>query len=298
MITFFCWVAAFVLLDAAWRARQTSRRRAALLVAVSVILVIVSLAVVPNMLVFGKVAGRLAMPVGLCWVGLAACAGYFWVRRMLRRTAIASAAFVLFTVLGNAPLGGMMLAGLESDYIDDAQFSGAPLDALFVLGGATAQSPGGGPPRLADSGDRVLTAARVYHARPVGTVVTSGSSIPGLGPARDVAAEAAHILEELDVPRAVIVEIPAPKNSAQEVAAYRALATKHGWTKLGIVTSAWHMRRVQRLCERADLDAEPIPADFRGSTTWDGLASLIPDASGFRDIQRASWELLGAAVGR
>ena len=53
-----------------------------------------------------------------------------------------------------------------------------------------------------------------------------------------------------------------------------------------------------RIARRSGLDAEPIPADFRGATGWDGLNSVIPDAAGFRNIQRACWEYLGAAVGR
>lgn len=296
MITFLACVAAFLLVDAAWRRRERRTVAGGLLVA-ALAAVAVGVAVLPNLLYLGKVAGLLAMPTGLVWLALASASALSWWRRRRRQAAVAVAAFVVFTVLGSAPLGGAMLAWLEADYLDDGSFDGGPLDAVFVLGGATALAPGGRP-RLADNGDRILTTARVYHARDVGMVVTSGSTIAGIGQQRDIAAETTQILEELGVPKSAIIELPEPKNSSQEVAAYTALARERGWKRLGIVTSAWHMRRVQRLCDASGLNAEPIPANFAGGTGWDGLVSLIPNANGFRNIQRASWELLGTAVGR
>ncbi len=296
MITFVCWVIAAVLADAAWKARP-DRMRSIGLALVAVVLLVGSFAMVPSALYLGKVAGRLAMPTGACWFGLAALSFGFWVRRERRRCAAAAVLFVLLTVVGNAPLGGAMLGWLESDYVAADRYDGGPLDAVFVLGGSTTQSASGSA-RLGDAGDRLLTAARVFRQREVGVLVTSGSTILGIGRQRDVAREAAHILVDMGVSAEAIVEIAAPKNSAQEVVAYKAMAEERNWSRLGIVTSAWHMRRVQALCDRAGLVAEPIPADFRGDAGWDGLLSLIPDANGFRNVQRASWEILGAAVGR
>lgn len=297
MILFTSSVLAFLLVDAAWKAR--ARRGRALALAVGgAVLVALALVSIPNLLYLGRVAGRLAMPAGLIWVGIGACAASLWVRREVRATAAALVAFVSFTLAGNGPLGAFLTATLESDYVARASFEGEPLDAIFVLGGGTSGSEHGGRARLTDSGDRLLTAARVYRGRRVGTVVTSGSTIPGVGRPRDVAEEGAQVLVDLDVPESAIVRLPEPRNSSQEVAAYAALAKERGWERMGVVTSAWHMRRVQRLLERAGVRAEPIPADFRGGVAWSGFLSLVPDGSGFRDVQRAAWEYLGAAVGR
>lgn len=289
---------AFLLVDAAWK-RRTDRVRAGALVGAAVLAVAISLWALPNLLYLGKVAGRLAMPAGLMFLVLAAATAHGWWRRDRRQTAIAGVVFVAFTLLGNGALGGWLLAGLESDYVVNDASGGGPLEAIFVLGGSTATSPRSGRARLGDAGDRLLTAARTFRDRDVGLVVTSGSSIPGIGGAeRSVARESAEILVELGVPADRIEQHAEPKNSSQEVAEYKRVADAHGWKRLGIVTSAWHMRRVQRLCRRVGLEAEPIPADFRGHVGWDGLLSLIPDGQGFRDVQRAAWEILGAAVGR
>lgn len=297
MLTFLLWILAYLLADLAWH-RRADRRRAAAFAVGGFVALGVSLALLPSLLVLGKVAGRLAMPVGMLWTALGAVGAWHWSHRNKRAAAAWGAAFVALGIVGNAHLGGRWLAALEAPYVERDGFAGPPLDAVFALGGSTAESPRDPRPRLGDAGDRLLTAARVFKAREVGVLVTSGSSIPGIGPRRDVADEAAQILIELGVPAEDIVEIPEPVNSAQEVAEYARLARDRGWSRVGVVTSAWHLRRVMRLCERAGLDAEPIPADFRGDTQWHGLLSVIPDGQGFLRTQRAAWELLGAAVGR
>lgn len=298
MLLFLLVVIAIVALELAWAKRHdwTSRRRLGA-AAIAALVLALALVTIPNMLYLQKVVGRLAMPVGLVWILLGANLFLAWHRRRLAATAIAAVIFVSYTLAGNPVLGGAMLHWLEADYREVQAFSGPPLDAVFLLGGGTARGRSS-PARLADSGDRVLTAARVYKEREVGHVVASGSTIHGIGVQRDLAEEGAEILGDLGVPPEAIVRLPEPKNSSQEVAAYRALAEERGWEKVGIVTSAWHLRRVMRLCRRSGLDAEPLPADFRGERSWDGFLSVMPDGGGFRNVQIAAWEILGAAVGR
>ena len=297
MTTLLCIIAAFLCADAAWHRRE-SRRAAAGLGLGAVALLAIGVGVLPGWLYIGKVLGRLAMPTGLVWMALLGFAGFARLRRWHRALLVASVMWATFTVIGNGALGSAMLGFLEADYLEHNGYSGDRLDALFVLGGGTSLSANGGGARLGDSGDRLLTAARVYQRREVSVVVTSGSSIRGIGVQRSVAAESANVLVDMGVPRAAIVEIADPRNSSEEVAEYARLVRERGWTRVGVVTSAWHMRRVQRLCVRSQLDAEPIPADFRGGSGWDGFLSVIPQAAGFGAIQRASWELLGTAVGR
>jgi len=53
------------------------------------------------------------------------------------------------------------------------------------------------------------------------------------------------------------------------------------WKRLGLVTSAWHMRRAMRLAEKNNLSLEPLPADFRGTAIrWNLWSLIIPNGTG------------------
>lgn len=300
MIAFVLTVAALLIVERALTHRADWSRRqwgiATLLFAGAVCGALVSL---PNLLFVGKVLGRLAMPVGVLWGALLLAPIYAWHRRNRRGAAGLAALFLVYTLAGNPSLGGAMLAWLEHDYVTLDPTEGEPLDAIFLLGGATSMPPAPGrEAALAPAGDRLLTAARVFTERDVGVLVVSGSTIEGLGPPRDIAAESVAVLEDMGVPPDKVERLTGPKNSSQEVQAYQALAAERGWTRVGVVTSAWHLRRVMKLCDEHGLAAEPMPADRRGFVGWSGLLSVIPDGSGFANIQKASWEVVGAAVGR
>jgi uncharacterized SAM-binding protein YcdF (DUF218 family) len=296
VLTFIAIVASAVAAGYAVRHRQ-QRRIAGLWLVGALVALAVAFFSLPNLLYAQKIAGKLAMPAGMLWVAIGGLTYAAWWRGERLIGTAAAVLFVLYTATGSPAVAGALLYSLESDFRATDPFEGKPLDAVFVHGGGTLIGPTGRP-RLADSGDRVLTAARVFHERDVGHVVTSGSSIAGIGRPRDVAAETADILGDLGVPPARVIEVPDPKNTSQEVAAYARLTREKGWTQVGVVTSAWHLRRATKLFEQHELPAEPLPADFRGGLGWDGIISLIPDGGGFRDVHRGCWEYLGTAVGR
>lgn len=297
MSTLLLLLAAFLLVDAA-RARDDwsrERRIATLVGAASCVLLAV--ATIPNILYLQKVLGRLAMPPGLLWLVMAGGLAWTWHRRRMRESTIIAAFFVAYTVVGSPAAGSALLYSLEREFRSIDAFEAGPFDAVFVMGGGTGVDPHGRP-FLTLSGDRVLLGARLHEAGRTEIVVTSGSTIEGIGVQRDIADEAAVLVRAMGVPDRAILRLPAPKNSSQEIEAYAAMARERQWDRVGLVTSAWHLRRSMRLAERAGLPAEPLPADFRGSLHWNGFLSIVPDGRGFRDVSTACWEYLGAAVGR
>ncbi len=274
---------------------STSRR--ALAGAFSIACVVGAAAMLPNILYLQKVIGRLAMPTGILWLLLGAMAVRSWYRGSRLDAALATFAFVAYTAAGAPATGDRLLASLEADYVPLVPLSGEKLDAVLVMGGSTGVGPDGGT-QLATSGDRLRLAAMVHKAGRTDTLVVSGSTIAGLGPPRDLATEAAEILEMMGVPAGAIVKLREPKNSSQELRAFGRLADERGWHAVGLLTSAWHLRRSTRLAAAEGLVVEPLPADFRGSRGWDGVLSVVPDGDGFRKTSAAFWEYLGAAVGR
>lgn len=276
---------------------HTIRTRRPIFLLPTLLALVLAALTIPNLLYFQKVLGRLAMPPGLLWTALIALTLFAWHRREKWLTAVSAALFVFVTLAGSPYLGGVMLYSLEKPFRDSDPLKGPDLDAVFVMGGGTGVDPLGRP-FLTTSGDRLLLAARVYEEGRTKTLVTSGSTIEGLGTARDLAEEGADILVDMGIEDAHIVRLTEPKNSSQELAAYARLSKERGWQRVGLVTSAWHLRRATRLADREGLAVEPLPADFRGGYEWHGVLSLIPEGYGFLYTSAACWEYLGAAVGR
>jgi uncharacterized SAM-binding protein YcdF (DUF218 family) len=75
------------------------------------------------------------------------------------------------------------------------------------------------------------------------------------------------------------------------------LISQRGWQRVGVCSSAWHLRRVEALCRKEGLTVVPVPADFLSSPLpWSPLYA-IPQARGFQNVQKALWEFLGAFGG-
>jgi uncharacterized SAM-binding protein YcdF (DUF218 family) len=115
---------------------------------------------------------------------------------------------------------------------------------------------------------------------------------------RGEAVHYAERAEQLGVPDEAIVPISGPHTTSQEVVRIKAEAAERGWRRIGLVTSAWHMRRALRLCRVAGLEVTPIPCDFRGDIPPWSLVWLVPRDRGFVKVQFACWEYVGALVGR
>ena len=70
-----------------------------------------------------------------------------------------------------------------------------------------------------------------------------------------------------------------------------------------LVTSAFHMRRAQRMFERQGFTVLPFPVDFKARASWGGSVvrdplMWMPTSRGLDDSSRALRELLGRVVYR
>ncbi len=245
-----------------------------------------------------KSLALLLMPAGLTWLLLIAVTIGAWRHAPRALAVLASLTLGLFTMSGNSWLGDALMESLEHRIPPLDLSNLQPFEAIFVLGGGTEFSDADGP-SFGNSGDRLALAARLWHAGKTQTLVASGSSIPSMEKERDLAAESALLWRSLAVPTTAIIALPpGPVNTTQEIAAYATLIREHGWKRVGLLSSAWHLPRALRLAHTLGLDMVPLGADrcgrFRGwSPYW-----LIPQDHGFDRIQRACWEYLGMLRGR
>jgi len=251
------------------------------------------LAALPSGLIASKIIGLLLMPAGMVWLGLLTLAGWPGLNRWHRVLTVMTLA--IYTLAGNAWLGGWLLERLEAPYAARPSPT-ERFDAVLVLGGGTSARPHGRP-QLGPAGDRLVTPARLYLTGNAAHLVASGLSVTDAGGKRSIARDTGVIWGDLGIPAAAITLLEEPRNTREEIHAYKTLVGDKGWQRVGVCSSAWHLRRVESICRREGLAMTPVPADFLSTRLpWSPLYA-VPQARGFQNVQKALWEFLGAATG-
>ena len=149
--------------------------------------------------------------------------------------------------------------------------------------------------------DRFLAGLDLYRAGKAPRLLFTG----GFSPFRPgQPSEGQRYLQEarqLGIPDAAVASTPSVVNTAEEAAAIR--QPLPGRLLILLVTSAFHMRRAQRLFERQGLKVLPFPVDFQARCRWVGilwcdLTQWLPSARALDDSSRALRELIGRLVYR
>jgi uncharacterized SAM-binding protein YcdF (DUF218 family) len=245
-----------------------------------------------------KLVGTCLMPAGLVWLGMLALS---WRLSRTDQTALARLAWLLWigaTLAGNVWVGRALVGWLEAPWTRVDATRVEPLDAVAVLGGGLTRHDHG-QIVAAGAADRVVLGARLQLAGTTRILITTGPVLdrPG-GTAVSLPAATAELWHELGVPADRVIVLEGPRTTSDEIARLEELLRTRSFPRLGLLTSAIHLRRALRLCERAGLEVVPLPADFSATRERPQPMDLVPQKAGFTNVQRACWELLGAAVGR
>ncbi len=222
-----------------------------------------------------KIATELVMPLGLLTVGLTVLCLHAVRRRLLPEILLSAGLLLGVLVAGNRLVANRMIGRLEQRYSTLNPLSGPIPQQIFLLGGATRETPGG-EAQVNQNGDRVVMAARLYHRGLISKIHCSGTKTAGLSKAKKDESELAKILlVDLGVPEEAI-EMTEGRNTAEEM---NSIAQQVSDNRIGILTSAWHLPRAMRLAQASGLDAVAIPSDFLG----DGAVESIPAGAIVRD---------------
>lgn len=252
-----------------------------------------------------KVATALAMPTGIIWwlmlcLTLTAIAGK---RRGIRISVLpVLLTFLGFTLAGNGFVAGLLSKSLERPYFEVTPLSENHFDAVIVLGGGATEGvnhrmQGNG------SGDRLILAAQMHHAKIADMLICTGRRITELDTGTtDPAEKSAAILQSLGVPPSSI-EMLGGRNTAEEM---NSLAERfaNSDARVGLLTSAWHLPRALRLARRNGFQPLPVPADFMTGpidhpwTTGGIVLSLIPQADALNSSTKIAKEYLAMFVNR
>lgn len=236
-----------------------------------------------------KLLPLLVLPLGLALLLLAyGC----WRRR--RWPGLAA---LLLLALAATPLTGELLwRWLERPWRPLAAATMPAATAIVVLGGGRHPAPG--PLRLSEwhDADRFFGGIRLFQAGRAPKLIFSGGwspSTPALPPEGDVLRRQAIAM---GLPAAAVATTVRVSNTAAE--ARQIAADLPPRSRILLVTSAFHMRRAQRLFERQGLQVIPYPVDFQATGSWAGhpLADPLayaPSAGGLERSSRALREALG-----
>lgn len=237
-----------------------------------------------------KVVAFLILPAGFLWMTGLVAVCWPGIRRRVRLPLLGL--WILYILAGSPYLGNTLLRTLEQPFYA-LETPAEKLDVLVLLGGGTARTPGGNP-ALGTHGDRVLRPAIHYHNGLAAVLITTGRSITERGADRILSRETSEIWQTLGIPEEAILEIPEPRNTAEELTAVAKLAEEHPeWRAIGLSSSASHLPRALKEAARVGLQVIPVPSDFRSSPMSFSPMYLIPQGRGFRDVQTALWEYLG-----
>lgn len=285
-------------LAAVWLA-LIARRRAALGAALGALLAL-GLGVVlgGGDLALQKVVSALVMPLGLLWLGLLGVVLWAWARGPRALALACTSVWCLLTAISNPWISNLALGWLEGQVPTSRLTDDTPLDVIVVPGGGAGYAADGVTAQVGDFGDRVVLAARLYRTGKTRRLVTTGSSIAGISAAQDLTQATRAIWRDLGIPDDAITGLPEPKNTSQEIAAVKALASREQWRRVGMLGSAYHLPRILALCARAGLDVVPIAADRRAGPMIYHPLYAVPSAGALRTLSIVAWEAIGRAVGR
>ena len=247
---------------------------------------------------------RLILPTGLLWLALLGLTAGLLARRRWSAAALAGVAAGLLTAAGNPVLAQTLAGGLEEGFGGDPLARGR-FDAVAVLGGGVSRGPHDGPAVNA-FGERVILAARLYHAGRTPRLLATGSSPPGdRGPGPGPLTR--DLWERLAVPPGAIGTVPGTTTSEELArlteAAAEAAARGEPWGRVGLVSSAWHLPRAMRLAGEAGLteapgvELVPLPADSLATLSTVG-PRWIPDSESLNVTDRCLKEWLARLVRR
>ncbi|TWT94182.1 YdcF family protein [Neorhodopirellula pilleata] len=260
----------------------------------------------------GRAGTTMVMPVGWVWLFLWAGTTYFGLLGQRRQSIGWVFLFLIWTAVGNGQVAGTVLGWVESPLptASDPAFEkrglDARLDGLVTLGGS-ANWVVEDFPEVNGDGERILSAAQIYHAGMTRTIITTGSSTDGIAHPCEIAKD---LLISLGIPDERIFLIPGVNTQAEMESlaafleapptAWRDLVESPTDPKMGLVTSAFHMPRALRLAQDHGLDLVAIPCAFRVEYTerpWKA-ADWIPTSENQSKLGLAFKEAIAWTLGR
>ena len=235
---------------------------------------------------------QLLHPVAIIWLILIAMCGWQIYKRQHRWAAINGAMVLFLFVFGNTTLSLKLIGTLEKPYIGSIIDSNATADAVVVLGGYVS----GGDEELtgidaSEAFDRILTGIELVRAGKADRLFVGG----GLFKTDDGKKSEFSVIEPW-IRRWDLTDVPIDTlgdsgNTYGESQAVRKLMDENGWSKIFLVTTAWHMPRARAVFESSGVEVIPVGCDFRSIPK--GKLKVFPSSGRLESLQIFLQEKVG-----
>nr|WP_249803757.1 YdcF family protein [Bradyrhizobium zhengyangense] len=241
-----------------------------------------ALSILPNLLAFAGLIGCLLLLTRFASVG----------------RKLATLSLLALAICGFTPVGSLLLKPLEDRFLPWTPTADAPA-GVVILGGTTKPeiSAARRQPVSGIEIDRLITGAMLARRYPNARVIYSGGSSelrPGTIREADYAVQ---ILGDLGVPKERVQVEGESRNTAENAAFSKILASPAPGERWLLVTSAYHMPRAVGLFRKVGFEVEPVPTGWftAGHASWIDLGNF---ASSILLVHIASREWIGLAVYR
>jgi uncharacterized SAM-binding protein YcdF (DUF218 family) len=199
---------------------------------------------------------------------------------------------VILYCLSIQPVSNYLCSVLEKDYIRQSLIDVGNLDVVVVLGGGILRND-----NMAADLPSQMTAARLLYA--IQVFYKSGARYllcSGKGEGRDTeAAIMARCAQRLGVLKQNIKSDPISRNT-MEHAREMDKSFSNKTIRIGLVTSAYHMKRSEREFRKYFKNVIPMPSDYLYSpSSAPFIFHLIPNTESLRRTSMALMEMVGLA---
>ncbi len=229
---------------------------------------------------------QLLQPVAIIWIILILMCVWQIYKRQHRWAAI-NGGMVLF-LFGSTTLSSNLIGTLEKPCID----GNATADAVVVLEGYTS----GGDEELtgidaSEAFDRILTGIELIKAGKANQLFVGG----GMYRLNDGRKSEFSVIEPW-IKRWDLTDVPIGTlgdagNTYGETQAVKKLMDENGWSKIFLVTTAWHMPRARAVFESSGVRVIPVGCDFKSITQ--GTLKVFPSSGRLDSLQVFLTEKVG-----
>jgi uncharacterized SAM-binding protein YcdF (DUF218 family) len=242
----------------------------------------------------GKLLAKLVLPLSAAVFLMALALLALALRRRRLAGAALGAAWLGLWLCSAPALSERLAASLEQTHPATPIADVAPADAILLLGGAT--KPALRPrefPELNESADRIVHAARLFHAGKAPLIVVSSGRMPWESGSPPEADGIAALLQLLGVPAAAIVRETDSANTYENCVNSKRLLDARGVREVLLVTSALHMPRAVATCRSAGIGLRAAPTDFWVAGDETETRDLLPDIEALMVTHLALRERMG-----
>ena len=245
----------------------------------------------------------------LVWGGLLLAAAVPWRARFRARSArrtharkrLCGAAGVLVLLLASSPpIANALLWHVEHEAPSTFR-ADVTYDAVVLLGGVVEESATkvSGQPSYNDNVERLTMTHRLLREGNARFVIVSGAAITPELAAYGDAVVLARQLEDWGIAKERILGEGKARNTRDNAVYSQEIARAHGFQRVLIVTSAFHIARAAECFAAVDMKVDTLAVDYRAEPpAYAGLSKFLPRAHGLAMTSMAVHELFGRLVYR